>query len=84
MAYANVQKNGSLNDRIGLQALDAGITTPDKKGNHNEKSADTLLAAAEYEPQHFTTPISIDIRDDVNDQAVHGRKRRRNEHGYGR
>ena len=83
MAYANTQKNGSLEERIEIEALSAAIDTPDYKGNLGKESAEKPIAA-EYQPEYFATPISIDIRDDVDDQAVHGKKRRRNERGYGR
>jgi hypothetical protein len=75
MAYANTQKNGSLIERLEMNSLEmseryAGSTD-------EEKSIAQQTAGVEYSQNSFSAPISIDIRDDVDDEAVYGRNRHR-------
>jgi hypothetical protein len=75
MAYANTQKNGSLNERLEMNALE--MSEPNANSTDSEKSISQQTAGVEYSQNSFAAPISIDIRDDVDDEAVYGRNRHR-------
>jgi len=71
MAYANTQKNGSLNERLEMNAMELS------ERNDERKSIAEQTSGVEYSQNSFIAPISIDIRDDVDDEAVYGRNRHR-------
>ena len=75
MAYANAQKSGSLNERLGMNALDVSVRYAGS--TREEKRIAQQTAGIEYSQNSFTAPVSIDIRDDVDDEAVYGRNRHR-------
>jgi hypothetical protein len=75
MAYANTQKNGNLNERLEMNALELSERNPDS--TDEEKSITQQTSGIEYSENIFTAPITIDIRDDVDDEAVYGRNRHR-------
>jgi hypothetical protein len=75
MAYANTQKNGSLNERLEMNAMELSERNPDS--TNEQKSIAEQTAGIEYSQNSFTAPVSIDIRDDVDDEAVYGRNRHR-------
>jgi len=75
MAYANTQKNGSLNERLEMNSLEMSESNADT--TDEEKSIAEQTAGIEYSQNSFMAPITIDIRDDVDDEAVYGRNRHR-------
>ena len=75
MAYANTQKNGNLNERLEMNALELSERNPDSIDER--KSIAEQTSGIEYSENSFTAPIIIDIRDDVDDEAVYGRNRHR-------
>ena len=75
MAYANTQKNGSLNERLEMNTLE--ISERNANITDSEKSIAQKTSGIEYSQNSFTALISIDIRDDVDDEAVYGRNRHR-------
>jgi len=77
MAYATAQKNGSLYDRIEMDRLDLKISERDIELVNQEESIAGQTANMEHSQKDFTAPINIDIRDDVDDEAVYGRNRQR-------
>lgn len=77
MAYANVQKNGSLNERIEMGHLDLRISESDIELANQEETIARQTANIEHSLEDFTAPVNIDIRDDVDDEAVYGKNRQR-------
>jgi len=75
MAYVNAQKNGSLNERLEMNSLEMSKSNADSIDE--QKSIAEQTAGIEYIQESFTAPINIDIRDDVDDEAVYGRNRHR-------
>jgi len=73
MAYANTQKNGSLNERLEMNAME--LSEPNPYGTNEQKSIAEQTAGIEYSQNSFMAPLTIDIRDDVDDEAVYGRNR---------
>lgn len=82
MAYANTQKNGSLNERLEMNALE--MSEPNANSTDSEKSISQQISSIEHSQNSFTAPITIDIRDDVDDEAVYGRNRHRKKNGFER
>jgi hypothetical protein len=82
MAYANIKKNGSLAERTRMETLElemAELTAcNDLPGETDQQQAAAIAPSLDS-----STPIGINITDDVDDEAVYGRNRRRNG-GYGR
>ncbi|TSD64082.1 molybdopterin-guanine dinucleotide biosynthesis protein MobB [Inquilinus sp. KBS0705] len=76
MAYANVQKNGSLNERIEMGYFDLRISESDIE-LANQESIAGQTANIEHSLEDFTTPVTFDIRDDVDDEAVYGKNRQK-------
>lgn len=79
MAYANAQKNGSLVERLQMDTLELEIPFP----------PNSILTEEIVHPQATTNDrpyndlgkqIHINITDDVDDEAVYGRKRHRHKH----
>jgi hypothetical protein len=77
MAYANAHKNGSLYDRIEMNRLDLIISEREIELVNKEESIARQTANIEHSREDFTARINIDIRDDVDDEAVYGRNRQR-------
>jgi len=78
MAYANAQKNGGLEDRLkmetmALESIDFAAERDDQKGNDYRQNA------AQAPSVGYAGPIGIGIADDVDDEAVYGRKRHRHQ-----
>jgi hypothetical protein len=85
IAYANAQKNGSLAERVQMETqnqkeeavhLGSGLAEdqPDMKltsGIHSEP----VTIGESFDG--FISPVHIDIKDDVDDEAIHGRNRHR-------
>jgi hypothetical protein len=80
MAYANIKKNGSLAERTRMETLELAELTA---GNELPGETDQQQAAAIAPSLDSSAPIGINLTDDVDDEAVFGRNRRRNG-GYGR
>ena len=81
MAYANAQKNGSLYDRLQMDALqmdalETEILTP---SDISPKEEFVKYRATDLEKTYsdFGEKIHINITDDVDDEAVYGRNRHR-------
>lgn len=85
MAYANVQKNGSLAERVLMEtrnqekeAIHSGIGLAE-----DQPGIDLALGIHPYFPtidqplEDFISPVHVDIKDDVDDEAIHGRNRHR-------
>ena len=76
MAYANAQKNGSLEERLKMEMLEletAELTTV----NERQKAPDRHQPASLEPSVDFAKPIGISIADDVDDEAVYGKNRHR-------
>jgi len=85
MAYANAQKNGSLTERVQMEtrnqeeeAIHSGIGLAEYQpemelapGIHS--NPDTINQSFDL----YISPIHIDIKEDVDDEAIHGRNRHR-------
>jgi len=82
MAYANTQKNGSLNERLEMNSLEMSERNADSTSE--EKRIAQQTAGIEHIQECFTAPITIDIRDDVDDEAVYGKNRHRKKNGFER
>lgn len=83
MVYANTLKNGSLLEREKMSALAAGETMGTRVSDHSaEKSAVASFTeeTAEFLEQSAADLLgsfSIDISDDIDDEAILGRNRQR-------
>ena len=77
MVYANAQKNGSLNQRLQMNALELEISERNPDGTNKEESIAQKTVGIEYSQDRFTAYINIDLSDDVDDEAVYGRNRQR-------
>jgi len=76
MAYANTQKNGSLEDRLKMETLD--LEMAELTGvNERQKAPDHHQPASLAPSVEFAGPIGISIADDVDDEAVYGKNRHR-------
>jgi hypothetical protein len=74
MAYANTQKNGSLQERMEMGTLEMELQPPSKSlpKQENRNSAVTVQP-----DQEFSEQVNVNISDDVDDEAVYGKNRRR-------
>jgi len=76
MAYANTQKNGSLEDRVKMETLE--LETGELTSvNERQKTPDHHQPASLAPSVDFAGPIGISIADDVDDEAVYGKNRHR-------
>ena len=82
MAYANAQKNGSLDDRLKMETLELE-TAELSAGNETQEGVDYHQTAATAPPVDQAGFIQINIADDVDDEAVYGKSRHRHK-GRGR
>jgi hypothetical protein len=77
MAYANTQKNGSLEEKLEMQTLELEMQLSSKRLPEQENIRN---AAPAIQPEHaFDEQVNINITDDVDDEAVYGRNRRRHQ-----
>ena len=76
MAYANAQKNGSLNDRLQMDTLELEIPLP-MNSLPSEEIANQQAVDNENLYNDLTEPIQVNITNDVDDEAVYGRNRQR-------
>ncbi|TWJ03307.1 hypothetical protein JN11_00845 [Mucilaginibacter frigoritolerans] len=85
MAYANAQKNGSLAERVRMETQSQKEEAADLSTCLSEDQADMELATGihpysatiDESFEDFINPVHIDIKDDVDDEAIHGRNRHR-------
>ena len=85
MAYANAQKNGSLVERVQMEiqnqkeeAIHIGNSlTKDQADIELRQGIHPDSATIGQSFEDFISPINIDIKDDVDDEAIHGRNRHR-------
>jgi len=85
MAYANAQKNGSLAERVQMETQNQKEEAAHLNTSLSEDQADMELAPGIHPYsatinqsfEDFISPIHIDIKDDVDDEAIHGRNRHR-------
>jgi len=76
MAYANTQKNGSLYERMEMDILNLEMPRPMDSVSQEEK---TIRQAVTIEQLYnaLSEQIQVNITDDVDDEAIHGRNRHR-------
>lgn len=84
MAYANAQKNGSLAERVQMEtqnqkeAIHSGTSLAE-----DQPDMESVPGIHPYSPiidqffDDFISPIHVDIKEDVDDEAIHGRNRHR-------
>jgi hypothetical protein len=85
MAYANSQKKGSLAERVQMETQNQKEEAIHSGTSLAEDQSNMELAAGihPYSPvidqsfDDFISPIHVDIKDDVDDEAIHGRNRHR-------
>ncbi|WP_184548312.1 DUF5712 family protein [Mucilaginibacter sp. FT3.2] len=85
MAYANAQKNGSLAERVQIEARNQKEEVVRSGTGLSQDQPDMELATGIYSDpaaidqsfDGFISPVHIDIKDDVDDEAIHGRNRHR-------
>jgi hypothetical protein len=76
MAYANTQKNGSLAEKMEMQTLELEMLLSSKSLPEQENRN---VAVTTQPDQEFSEHINVNITDDVDDEAVYGRNRRRHQ-----
>jgi hypothetical protein len=76
MAYANTQKNGSLAEKMEMQTLELEMQLTSKRLPEQENRNTAITVQPEHE---FNEDVNINIADDVDDEAVYGRNRRRHQ-----
>jgi hypothetical protein len=76
MAYANTQKNGSLKEKLEMQTLELEMLLSSKSLPEQENRN---VAVTTQPDQEFSEHINVNITDDVDDEAVYGRNRRRHQ-----
>ncbi|MFA6087222.1 DUF5712 family protein [Mucilaginibacter sp.] len=84
MAYANAQKNGGLAERMQMETqnqkeathLDTSLTD-DQTDMDLAPGIHPYSATIGQSFEDFISPIHVDIKDDVDDEAIHGRNRHR-------
>ena len=76
MAYANAQKNGSLHERLQMGALELEIPLS-LDGVLQEEIVNHQATNIERPYDDLNEQIQISITDDVDDEAIYGRNRRR-------
>ncbi len=75
MAYANMQKNGSLQQRMEMDILDLEMFIPTDTVSLN---GNTIRSDAIEQSHNVSNEqIQINITNDVDDEAIHGRNRHR-------
>jgi hypothetical protein len=85
MAYANTKKNGSLAERVQMETQNQKEEAAHLSTGLSEDQADMELATGNHPYsgtideafEDFINPVHIDIKDDVDDEAIHGRNRHR-------
>ncbi|XHR94996.1 DUF5712 family protein [Mucilaginibacter sp. UC70_90] len=85
MAYANAQKNGSLAERVLMETRnqEKEATHPGIGLAEDQPDIDLAPGIHPYLPtidqplEDFISPVYVDIKDDVDDEAIHGRNRHR-------
>jgi hypothetical protein len=76
MAYANTQKNGSLKEKLEMQTLELEMLLSSKSLPEQENRN---VAVTTQPDQEFSEHVNVNITDDVDDEAVYGRNRRRHQ-----
>jgi hypothetical protein len=76
MAYANTQKNGSLKEKLEMQTLELEMQLTSKRLPEQENRN---VAVTTQPDQEFSEHVNVNITDDVDDEAVYGRNRRRHQ-----
>jgi len=82
MAYANTLKNGGLAEKINIQGLELE-TTEITKANELKPVPGIRQESTITQSLDGSESINVNIIDDVDDEATHGRRRQRNK-GHGR
>jgi len=85
MAYANAQKNGSLAERVQMEtcnqeneAIRSGIgLAEDQPDMELAPGIHSYPDPIDQSFDSYISPIHIDIKEDVDDEAIHGRNRHR-------
>ncbi len=89
LAYANTKKNGNVTERATMQKLEQETSVKKRETeietNISPEQVDLELApdiqeqTAEigYSHESWSAPFRIDIADDIDDEAIHGRNRHR-------
>jgi hypothetical protein len=85
MAYANAHKNGSLAERVQMETRNQKEEVPHSGTSLAEDRPDMELTPGihPYSPtpdrpfEDFISHVHVDIKDDVDDEATHGRNRHR-------
>ncbi|EHQ25104.1 DUF5712 family protein [Mucilaginibacter paludis] len=89
LAYANTKKNGSLTERATMEKLEQETCAKMREAEIGtdlspeqvdlELAPDTQEQTAEigYSHESWAAPFRIDIADDIDDEAIHGRNRHR-------
>lgn len=76
MAYANIQKNGSLDERLQMNKLELEMSLL-LDSVHQEEIVNHRAVGIEKQHNVPIEQIQINITDDVGDEAVYGRNRHR-------
>lgn len=85
MAYANAQKNGSLTERVQIgtwareeEAIHSGTSlAKDQPDKELTPGIHPYSGTVDQSSEGFISTVHIDIKDDVDDEAIHGRNRHR-------
>lgn len=84
MAYANAQKNGSLAERVQMESRNQSEEATHSGTGLSEDKPDMELtpdihshSIIDKSFEGFINHVRIDIKDDVDDEAIHGRNRHR-------
>jgi len=80
MAYANTQKNGSLEDRVKMESLELETAEIVALNKEREAIDQKGIVVQSYEKSQL---VYVNIMDDVDDEAIYGKKRQRHK-GRGR
>lgn len=75
MAYVNAQKNGSLDDRLQISISELERVEHDLNSANNKEFIVRTAETIEYLENSLPASITIDIHDDVDDEALYRRKR---------
>ncbi|MBB6128617.1 DUF5712 family protein [Mucilaginibacter lappiensis] len=76
MTYANVQKNGSLYERMEMDILNLEMPRPIDSVSQEEKTIRQAVTT-QHSYGALSAQVHINITDDVDDEAIHGRNRHR-------
>jgi hypothetical protein len=82
MAYANAQKNGTLAERVQMETQNQKEEAAYLGTSLAEDQSEIELVTNIYPystpiDKSFISPVHVDIKDDVDDEAIHGRNRHR-------